>query len=96
MWLVLKLGEIQMPELCRFLGIIIRMYAGDHVPPHFHVRYNGFNATVDIATAGITQGTLPPRIAGLVVEWALIHKAELLHNWELASAGKSLKKIKPL
>ena len=28
-----------MPELCRFLGIIITMYFNDHNPPHFHVRY---------------------------------------------------------
>ncbi len=29
-----------MPEICRFLGIIITMYYNDHPPPHFHVRYN--------------------------------------------------------
>ena len=26
----------KMPELCRFYGIIIRMYFADHGPPHFH------------------------------------------------------------
>ncbi|WP_375502311.1 DUF4160 domain-containing protein [uncultured Nostoc sp.] len=25
-----------MPEICRFLGIIITMYYNDHPPPHFH------------------------------------------------------------
>ena len=25
-----------MPELCRFFGIIIRMYYNDHDPSHFH------------------------------------------------------------
>lgn len=25
-----------MPEICRFGGIIIYMYADDHLPPHFH------------------------------------------------------------
>ena len=29
-----------MPEISRFLGIIITMYFDDHDPPHFHVRYN--------------------------------------------------------
>ena len=29
-----------MPEISRFLGIIITMYYNDHNPPHFHVRYN--------------------------------------------------------
>ena len=28
-----------MPEISRFFGIIIRMYFGDHNPPHFHAIY---------------------------------------------------------
>ncbi len=28
-----------MPELSRFYGIVIRMFFGDHVPPHFHAEY---------------------------------------------------------
>lgn len=28
-----------MPELSRFYGIIIRMFYGDHPPPHFHAVY---------------------------------------------------------
>jgi len=28
-----------MPEISRFLGIVITMYFNDHNPPHFHVRY---------------------------------------------------------
>jgi hypothetical protein len=28
-----------MPELSRFLGIVIAMYFKDHNPPHFHVLY---------------------------------------------------------
>jgi len=27
-----------MPEISRFLGIVITMYFNDHNPPHFHVR----------------------------------------------------------
>ncbi len=29
-----------MPEVCRFLGIIIAFYYDEHNPPHFHVKYN--------------------------------------------------------
>lgn len=29
-----------MPEICRFLGILITMYFDEHNPPHFHARYN--------------------------------------------------------
>lgn len=28
-----------MPEISRFYGIIIAMFAKDHTPPHFHARY---------------------------------------------------------
>lgn len=31
-----------MPEICRFLGIVISMYFDEHNPPHFHVRYKDF------------------------------------------------------
>ena len=30
-----------MPEICRFYGIVIRMYFRDHRPPHFHAEYGG-------------------------------------------------------
>ena len=36
-----------MPELSRFLGIIITMYYNDHPPPHFHARYNQQIAIID-------------------------------------------------
>ncbi|MBI1870563.1 MAG: DUF4160 domain-containing protein [Chlamydiae bacterium] len=31
-----------MPEISRFLGMVICMYFNDHSPPHFHVQYNWF------------------------------------------------------
>jgi len=37
-----------MPEVSRFLGIVIRMYFFDHEPPHFHARYGGREAVVSI------------------------------------------------
>ncbi len=30
-----------MPEICRFFGIIIRMFFDEHDPPHFHAEYQG-------------------------------------------------------
>jgi hypothetical protein len=31
-----------MPEISRFLGIIIRMYIREHAPPHFHAEYGEY------------------------------------------------------
>lgn len=85
-----------MPELSRFLGIIITMYYNDHPPPHFHVRYNQQKAIIDIETLSILEGKLSPRILGLVVEWAAIHQAELMQNWQLARLQTPLEPIAPL
>jgi Domain of unknown function (DUF4160) len=41
-----------MPELCRFLGMIITMFYDDHAPPHFHVRYGEHKAIIAIDSLG--------------------------------------------
>ncbi|MGD8717152.1 MAG: DUF4160 domain-containing protein [Desulfobacterales bacterium] len=33
-----------MPEICRFYGIVIKMFFDDHNPPHFHALYGEFEA----------------------------------------------------
>ncbi len=53
-----------MPEISRFLGIIITMYFNEHNPPHFHVRYNEYRATFDIHTLNICQGSVPAKVRG--------------------------------
>jgi hypothetical protein len=47
-----------MPELCRFLGIVITMYYKDHAPPHFHAKYGEYLMTVEIET-GVVNGQFP-------------------------------------
>lgn len=49
-----------MPEICRFLGIVIFMHFRDHNPPHFHVQYNEFEAAVLVETLGVMNGRLHP------------------------------------
>lgn len=85
-----------MPEICRFFGIIIRMFFDDHEPPHIHVEYQGYKAVFDLM-GNITGGDLQSRTAvRLVREWIDLRSKELRQNWELAQAGKELKKISPL
>ncbi|NBD16032.1 MAG: DUF4160 domain-containing protein [Cyanobacteria bacterium] len=85
-----------MPEISRFLGIIITMYYNDHSPPHFHVRYNKQKAIIDINSLSILQGKLSPRVLGLVIEWATLHQTELRENWERARNQQPICKIEPL
>jgi hypothetical protein len=85
-----------MPTICRFYGIIIQMYFADHGPAHFHVIYNEFKAVVGIQDFSVLHGDLPPKALGLVMEWARIHKAELIRDWNLATEMKGLDQIAPL
>ncbi|MCL2183060.1 MAG: DUF4160 domain-containing protein [Chitinispirillia bacterium] len=85
-----------MPEISRFLGIVITMYFRDHSPPHFHVAYNEYKALVEIQTLNVLEGELPAKLRGLVEEWAEQHREELLQNWESMRTKKTFSKIKPL
>ena len=85
-----------MPEVCRFYGIIIAVFYSDHNPPHFHVRYGGDKAVIDIRTLQILEGKIPPRALGLVVEWASQHQKELMEDWDLAKKQQPPTKIQPL
>jgi len=78
------------------LGIIIAMYYNDHNPPHFHVLYNEYDAEIEISNLTILEGKLPPRVLGLVMEWADLHKKELIDDWNLLQAGEKHNKIQPL
>ena len=85
-----------MPEISRFLGIVICMYFNDHKPPHFHVQYNDFRAIINIADLAVSDGKLPARVLGLVVEWAEIHQGDLLDNWQSLQTNGTYQKVKPL
>lgn len=85
-----------MPELCRFYGIIIRLYFDDHAPPHFHASYGGDEAIVEIDTLAVIHGDLPSRARSLVREWALLHQGELQEAWKKAKQLQPPGKIDPL
>jgi hypothetical protein len=85
-----------MPTISAFYGILIRMFFNDHAPPHFHARYGGFEATIDLASFQILEGQLPARALRLVQEWARIHQEELLEDWRLCRENAQPAKIEPL
>lgn len=85
-----------MPEISRFLGIVIAMYFNDHGPAHFHASYGDSEIRVNIETGEILSGRFPRRAERLVLEWLSIHRIELLEDWKLAAERKPLKRIEPL
>jgi hypothetical protein len=84
-----------MPEISRFLGIVIRMYIRDHVPPHFHAEYGEYEITVEIES-GVVMGRFPRRALSAVLEWYALHRDELMANWDAALQRKPLTNIAPL
>ena len=85
-----------MPELSRFFGIVIRMFFEEHNPPHIHAEHQGNKAVFDLS-GNITRGNMKSRTAiKLVREWIDLHVPELREDWELAQAGREIKKINPL
>ena len=85
-----------MPEISRFLGIVIAMYYRDHAPPHFHAKYEGHVAIFNIQTHRLMAGFLPPNAVRLVREWLKLHEKELMDDWNRAQTDKELKPIQPL
>jgi hypothetical protein len=84
-----------MPEISRFLGIVIFMNFNEHNPPHFHARYSDFEITVEI-NSGIVEGKFPKRALNIVLEWYELHKEELMDDWNLLQSTGEFKKIQPL
>jgi hypothetical protein len=85
-----------MPVISAFYGILIKMFFNDHAPSHFHAEYAEFKATIDIERLEVIEGNLPRRALELVLDWAELHQAELLNDWNLCLAKQQPKKIDPL
>ena len=81
-----------MPEVSRFYGIVIKVFFGDHPPPHFHAVYGEYNALVSIETLEIIEGDLPNRAQKLVIEWATLYQQDLLTMWN----SQEICKLPPL
>jgi len=89
-----KIGSV--PEISRFLGIVIGMFYKDHNPPHFHASYGDHEAAIAIHDGAILWGTLPKRALAHVLEWREGHVAALEEDWERARQHQPLKPIEPL
>ena len=85
-----------MPEISRFLGIVIAIYYNDHAPPHFHARYGDYEIRVSIDDGQIMFGIFPKRAEQMVLEWLDLHRVEIMEDWTFAEQRKPLQKIEPL
>jgi hypothetical protein len=87
------------PELSRFFGIIIRMFAetgSPHHVAHFHAYYQDEVAIFSIDPVDMIAGSLPTRQRRLVEAWAELHQGELRADWARLQEGIKPAPIEPL
>ena len=72
-----------MPVITRFYGLTIKMYllGKEHNPPHIHIRYGEYNAVIDLQALKLMEGDLPGKGLSMAMEWATLHRDELLEMW---------------
>jgi hypothetical protein len=96
---IIEVGEIEMPIISMFYGIIVRMYYADnqqHHVPHIHVEYGGDKAVFSIEDGKLLAGKFPNSKTRLVHAWIEIHREELNADWKLAVNSEEVFKIDPL
>ena len=71
------------------------MYFDDHKPPHFHAKYQDYEAVFDF-DGELLEGAMPGKQLKLISAWAVLHSQELAANWTLAKDRQPLYRIDPL
>jgi len=79
-------GEESLPEISRFLSIIIARYYRVHRPPHLHAKYGRYEVVVAM-TDGVVEGRFPRRALQHVLEWYATHQQALLETGSEPSNG---------
>ena len=83
-----------MPEICRFYGIVIKMFfkPKEHEPSHIHALYGEHIGIFDLRTMEMTEGDLPLRAQQLVKAWLQENQDKLITMWNT----QKLEKLPPL
>ncbi|KAA0229483.1 DUF4160 domain-containing protein [candidate division KSB1 bacterium] len=81
---------LQVPRISHFFGISIYMFHNDHPTPHIHVYYGEYGATMNIQPLEVMEGKLSARTLRLVREWAVLHRDELIRNWNRARKRRNV------
>jgi hypothetical protein len=89
---------MQVPELCRMDGIIIKMMnmdVGQHSKPHIHVYYGEYQASISLK-GELLAGSLPSKQFSLVVAWLVLRENEVYAAWAKAISGEPFGRIDPI
>ena len=83
-----------MLEICRFCGIVIKMFfkPKEHEPSHVHALYGEHIGIFDLRTMEMTEGDLPVKAQQLVKEWLKENQEKLIEMWNT----QKLEQLPPL
>ena len=70
-----------MPTIQRFGALVVRMYADDHAPPHFHIEAPDFEVLVRISDLSVIAGGARAAQIREVLDWAATRRTELELKW---------------
>lgn len=70
-----------MPTLVEIGNVQIRLYAKDHLPPHFHISTPDGEAIVLLADLSVLKGRIRRKDLELGRQWAAEHRELLEDEW---------------
>ena len=76
-----------MPRIASFQGLVVKLYFGDHPPPHVHIyagrvgRPGVQAARFSIDSGDLIDGTLPAAKLAAATNWCRRHREALSADW---------------
>jgi len=71
-----------MPTIAIGDGVRIMIHLKDHLPPHLHAMFAGFEAQISIATGHVLHGSLPRAKLNAVERWLDAHRDQVAYIWD--------------
>jgi hypothetical protein len=71
-----------MPTIAIVEGVRLMIHLKDHLPPHLHAMFGGFEAQISIVTGDVLNGSLPRGKLATVQRWLDAHRDEVAYIWD--------------
>jgi hypothetical protein len=78
---------VSVPRIASFQGLVVKLYFGDHPPPHVHIyagrvgRPGVQAARFSIDSGDLIDGTLPAAKLAAATSWCRRHREALSADW---------------
>ena len=71
-----------MPTIAIVEGVRLMIHLKDHLPPHLHAMFGGFEAQISIATGHVLNGSLPPAKLRTIQHWLDARRDHVAYIWD--------------